>query len=63
MRVKIRISYIDAVFDFDDPWEALTFAKMVKNHYNESAGDEKEISISMTFIPDEIEQIGNDDDE
>lgn len=63
MRVKIRFGYIDTVFDFDDPWEALTFAKVVKDHYNESAGDKKEISISMTFISDEIKQIGNDDDE
>lgn len=62
MRVEIRVGYIDAAFDFDDPQEALTFAKMVKDHYNESAGDKKKISISMTFIPDEIEQIGNDDE-
>ncbi len=63
MRVNIRVGYIDAVFDFDDPQEAFIFAKTAQRHYNESAGDEKEISISMTFIPDEIEQIGNDDDE
>lgn len=62
MRVKIKVSYVVAVFDFDDPQEALTFAKMVNDHYNESAGDEREMSISMTFIPDEIKQISNDDE-
>ena len=46
MRVKIKVSYVVAVFDFDDPQEALTFAKMVNDHYNESAGDERDVNLN-----------------
>lgn len=63
MRVTVRISYIDAVFDFDDPMEGYNFAKSVQDHFNPNAGDKDKVVVTMSFIPEDEDKIGNDDDE
>lgn len=63
MRVTVVISCWETAFDFDDPMEGYNFAKTLIEHHNKDAGDGKYVEVRMGFIPDGIEQIGNDDDE